>query len=636
MKIAVMICGLVFDSQKATMKGIERKCRDLKDTCSVFCCHMSVAQNETYTTGEFKIFELPDLSEFDGIVFVRNTFPDNEIETKLRQRIIESGVPCVCLDYYDENFVNICSDESGSMEALVEHMVTEHECKKFYYVGGIKGYSDNNVRYNAFRSVLAKHDLPFCEERHVVYGDFEYEKGVLAADYFYNLDEDMADCIVCANDQMAVGLYMQLKKLGVRVPKNVKITGVDYDFVSRVVSPRLTTIKRQQYQKGLRAIDILHNYEKYEKGTNIVLPIAISIGETCGCHGVEENHSDVDDALAIDRYKQSELTQMIKRMTADMTSKRDRAELIEEMKRYAEEMKPRELYLCTNVRPEVEIEYSTFSDVNLMGISKEQEEFSDTMENVIACINGNNVESGQTFSRKELLPPLAKGGREGVTYYYFPIHYANRNFGYVAVGESGEIVRNDFLPNWVTLVSNSFENTRKIDLMEKMIDALDRMWIYDTLTGIYNRAGFYKLSEPIVNEAVEKEIPLCIIFMDVDGLKIINDKYGHDEGDNLIRDMATILKDMKRHGEIIMRYGGDEFVLMAENYTQQQAMEFVTNMEQAMIEFNKDSKRPYVLDASIGFCITVIKDKEELSDLIEQADHAMYKKKYVKKALGHS
>lgn len=122
MKIAVLICGLVFDSQKAILKGIERRVRDLKDICAVFCCHANVAGNDGYTKGEYTIFDLPDFSTFDGIIFVRNTFQSGALEQSLSQRIKESGVPCICIDKYDSDFINLLADEKGGMEMITEHL----------------------------------------------------------------------------------------------------------------------------------------------------------------------------------------------------------------------------------------------------------------------------------------------------------------------------------------------------------------------------------------------------------------------------------------------------------------------------------------------------------------------------------
>ena len=611
------------------MKGVERKVRDLRDTCAVFCCHGNVADNNDYLNGEYSIFDLPDLSEFDGVIFIKNTVNNLTVENQLIERILESGLPCVCIDTYDERFVNVTSDEAGSMYALTKHMIEEHECKKFYFVMGHPN-GDTIERTEGFRKALAEKNLSF-DEKWAFRGNYEYRSGVAAADYFTELEEPMADCIMCCNDQMAVGVMMELKKQGYRVPKDVKVTGVDYDFVSRVVSPRLTTVKRQQYQKGLRAVDIIHNYSDYKPGDHIQLPVLLSFGETCGCQIKDENHNDVDDALAVDRYEQTELNQTVKMMTADFMASQSVDILIDNMCKYANRMRARELYLNLCVRPDSKFSYSDFTQKLLS--SDEDTDYTDEVKNVISCINGESSPTGAVFNKKELFPPLCNGGREGVTYYFFPIHYLSRIFGYAIIGESGDLVRNDFFPNWTNICSNAFENIRKTLLMSQMIHTLDEMWIYDTLTGIYNRAGFFKMSDPIINECINDKKPVCVVFLDVDGLKDVNDSYGHDEGDNMIREMANVMRNVKKHGEIIMRYGGDEFVLLAENYDKPKADECVNAIEKAMTAINESGKHPFNLEASIGYCIMNLANKEELNSIIEQADREMYRKKYVKKVL---
>lgn len=636
MRIAVLVCSLVFDSQKAFMKGIERRVRDWGDICSVFCCHVNVAVNDTYIKGEYSIFDLPDLSEFDGIIFVRNTFQDEKYVEKLIVRIIASGVPCVCVDSYIPDFINIMSDERSLMEEVTRHLVSVHSCKKLYFLGGYENSHDSVLRFQGFMDVLNAHGLSFQDEWKFN-GNYEYQSGVEAADYFLNLDTNLPDAIVCCNDEMAIGLISELKRRGIRVPKDVRVTGIDYDTVSRVFSPQITTGKRQQYQKGITAVNIFHDLSSYSKGQTITQPISLFSGETCGCHPESDSHADITtvNSLAIDRYFQSQLTQSIKRMTADLMGKRDQYSLLDGLKIYACELKADELYLCMNVRPEFHIDYTDYASALSLIDRDNQEDYSNEMIAVVSAIKGVVPEGDdrEYFERKDLFPPIANGGKQGGTYYFFPIHYMNRNFGYAILGTSGELVRNDFFPNWCTNASNALENTRKREVMVQMISTLDRMWIYDTLTGIYNRAGFFKLSEPIVSECIKEKLPICVIFMDVDGLKEVNDKYGHDEGDILIKTIADILKDTKRHGEIIMRYGGDEFVLLAANYTEEQANACVQKLEFAMNRYNSTGEKPYEIDASIGYCITKLSHPEELNTLIEDADHEMYKKKYVKKAL---
>lgn len=635
MRIAVLICSLVFDSQKAFMKGIERRIRDWGDVCSVFCCHVNVSGNDTYTKGEYSIFDLPDLSKFDGVVFVRNVFQNPEADSRISKRIIESDIPCICVDSFSSDFVNIISDESACVSEITRHLIEVHGCKRLYFLGGPESSSDTAMRYKGFIDAINEYHLEFKPEWRIN-GNFEYSSGVSAADYFLNIENGLPDGIVCANDEMAVGLCTELKRRGIRVPKDVKVTGIDYDSVSRVFVPKITTMKRQQYQKGVLAVNLLHEYNEHTPGEIINSANVLYCGETCGCKPEDDVRTETAtvNALAIDRYFQSELTQRIKSMTADLMSKRDFYDLYEKLKHYACDLAPDELYLCMNVRPDYKIDYSDYSSALSLIDRDNQEDYSDEIIAVVTCINGSIPlnDEREYFERYDLFPPSAKGGKPGGTYYFFPIHYMNRNFGYAILGTSGDLIRNDFFPNWCTIASNAFENSRKRTVMEQMISALDRMWIYDTLTGIYNRAGFFKLSECIVNECVKDHIPICVIFMDVDGLKTVNDKYGHDEGDVLIRNIATILKNAKHHGEIIMRYGGDEFVLLAANYTDAQAEASIRKIEEGMDLYNSTSDKPYLLDASIGYCITTLSNKDELNLLIENADHEMYKKKNIKKA----
>lgn len=636
MRIAVLVCSLVFDSQKAFMKGIERRVRDCGDTASVFSCHVNIAGEATYSKGEYSIFDLPDFKNFDGVVYVRNTFQNSTIDKDIIERIEKSGTPCVCIDSYHPSFVNICSDERGLMEAVTNHLIDVHGCKRLYFLGGQHESTDTVARLQGFKDALTGHSLSFDDEW-LLYGDFEYSSGVDAAGYFLNLSSELPDAIVCANDEMAVGLIQELKRRGVKVPREVKVAGIDFDSVSRVYSPSITTAKRQQYQKGANAINILHEFSEHKSGETITLPIALACGYSCGCKPEEDNKNDAAtiNALAVDKYAQAELVQTTRRMTASLMGKRDQYALLDGIRDFADELNPDELYICMNVRPDYIIDYSDYAKALALIDRDNQADYSDDMICVVSSTKEGSSDDSQReyFEKADLFPPQAHGGKVGGTYYFYPVHYMNRNFGYAILGTSGELIRNDYFPNFCNITSNALENTRKICVMQQMISALDRMWIYDTLTGIYNRAGFFKLSESIVNESIQKGTSVCVIFMDVDGLKEVNDHFGHDLGDDLIKTVADILKEIKHHGEIIMRYGGDEFVLLASGYTDDDAKNTIKKIEAAMTRVNEQESKPYFLDASIGYCITALKNSDQLNALIEDADHEMYKVKYVKKTM---
>ena len=106
---------------------------------------------------------------------------------------------------------------------------------------------------------------------------------------------------------------------------------------------------------------------------------------------------------------------------------------------------------------------------------------------------------------------------------------------------------------------------------------------------------------------------------------------GHDEGDSFIRAMGNVLSKVRGHGELLMRYGGDEFVMMAQDFTKEDADHYIERIQKGIDEYNADSGKPYLLAASIGYSIVEPYENMDVEDLIESADREMYKVKNEKK-----
>ena len=181
-------------------------------------------------------------------------------------------------------------------------------------------------------------------------------------------------------------------------------------------------------------------------------------------------------------------------------------------------------------------------------------------------------------------------------------------------------------------INNALESVRKQEVMNAMVERLNRMWVYDTLTGIFNRAGFFKFSSAIVKEAQERGKPLFVLFLDLDGLKKVNDQYGHDEGDAYIKAMANVLNQVRKHGELLMRYGGDEFVILSKGYTDADAKNYISQIQTGIENYNANSNHEYTLEASMGYTIVEPVPDLDIEEIIEAADQEMYKMKKAKKA----
>ena len=159
------------------------------------------------------------------------------------------------------------------------------------------------------------------------------------------------------------------------------------------------------------------------------------------------------------------------------------------------------------------------------------------------------------------------------------------------------------------------------------------MWVYDTMTGIYNRAGFYHHAERMFKNAKEQKEQIFIVFVDVDGLKTVNDSLGHEAGDNLIKEMAEVVKAVVNADRIGMRYGGDEFVVFGRCKAGESENSVIGELRANMQKRNEESAYPFKLSASIGMSIYEAEGVDKLEKLVELADQKMYEEKRQKREM---
>ena len=153
--------------------------------------------------------------------------------------------------------------------------------------------------------------------------------------------------------------------------------------------------------------------------------------------------------------------------------------------------------------------------------------------------------------------------------------------------------------------------------------------VQDYLTELYNRRGFFEELFKMIHASENQNKYLTFLSIDMDGLKIINDTYGHNEGDFSLKALASAIQNFARRNGICARYGGDEFVCAI--ITEQESYftpDIVRERFQAAYEKNKElSEKPYVISASIGCRCCKIDEHLALDELMHQADEDMYKDK---------
>jgi diguanylate cyclase (GGDEF)-like protein len=168
------------------------------------------------------------------------------------------------------------------------------------------------------------------------------------------------------------------------------------------------------------------------------------------------------------------------------------------------------------------------------------------------------------------------------------------------------------------------ERVRDREALEQSSARNRRLAIFDEMTGLHNRRGFHLAADHHLKVARRGEQQAVIFFMDIDGLKKINDTYGHVSGDQAIRDMANILTETFRDTDVVGRLGGDEFAAIA-SMPPQAVTATRIRVRQHLDEFNALNSRPYRLETSIGAALYI--EGDTVDSLLSRADTAMYLEK---------
>ena len=155
----------------------------------------------------------------------------------------------------------------------------------------------------------------------------------------------------------------------------------------------------------------------------------------------------------------------------------------------------------------------------------------------------------------------------------------------------------------------------------------------DPLTGICNRRGFFEYAEPMLKKARAAEKTFLVLYADMNNLKIINDRYGHEEGDYSLHTIAEILAEIVQKEQtgdgVVARIGGDEYACAL--MTEKKKELLLQELYDAFTVRNEQSDKPYNVTVSIGACALEPGDEHSLADALSLADEQLYEVKKLRK-----
>jgi diguanylate cyclase (GGDEF)-like protein len=186
----------------------------------------------------------------------------------------------------------------------------------------------------------------------------------------------------------------------------------------------------------------------------------------------------------------------------------------------------------------------------------------------------------------------------------------------------------------IRLLQNMLEEiTKKYDYFilkqDQMIKHNYDMATKDPLTGLYYRHYLEDYAAQAIDRMKRHEHVLILVFMDIDNFKYVNDTFGHDEGDKVLKKVSAIFQESLRKYDVIVRYGGDEFIIFLEEKSYDEA--FVKTMLEKVVQRIEESLLKFTISASYG-CSVAPQESQDLKELISIADEKMYAHKREKKA----
>jgi diguanylate cyclase (GGDEF)-like protein len=181
------------------------------------------------------------------------------------------------------------------------------------------------------------------------------------------------------------------------------------------------------------------------------------------------------------------------------------------------------------------------------------------------------------------------------------------------------------------LADNVEELNRTVAELKRAETEIRDLSMLDELTGLYNRRGFLALSEQHRRTACRSGNSFSLVYIDMDGLKQINDTYGHHEGSEAIRQLAEIFKRSFRASDIIARIGGDEFTVLISDITSCSTAIPLARLNENLSSYNSQKRHPYELAFSLGSVCISSDDDSTLEEFLIKADEAMYENKKQKR-----
>ena len=622
MKKKIAVCGNGWSNEyvEIVMSGI-RKCAELNNVDIFFLFNFSVGNTEEYTqNGHMNINRLLEFGDFDGVILLANTFHLKPEFDYLCETVKKLGLPSVSLEYPLPGIDFIGSDNYSGMHELCTHLVEQHNCRNIAYISGPNGNAESDERRKALEDVLNAHNLSLREEN-IIYGNWNYSEAQQKLLQWLDKHPSLPDVFVCANDVMAMAACSTLHELNISVPGDVRVTGFDHLLSVRTYYPTITSVDRNWDNMGYQGLQyLLGKIDGTTESTGSRINSYAVFAESCGCHPA--------DTIPVNRrlgtfssYESHVRSSFWAEHLCDFADFLSTANTQEEMhstfSTYLEKdhsYEGDELYLCL-----VDNFFSSLTG----GVPLQHTGYTPSMNAICGIKNGKRMEQ-ISFPTRKLVPGYDEKSTESHMYTFMPLYSMEGCYGYAILGNEVSMLYDYSSYNWMRSISQNLYRVRQNIVINELHRQLQKLSVTDGLTGVYNRFGCEKIAYPYLEQCHANGKDAVLMFADINKMKIINDKYGHLQGDTAICAVADSIKRALGDNWIVVRYGGDEFLMVGE-YSEDNHPDRLSHKIDTILSTTANYMQlPYSLKVGIGYVIIDANEDLNLSECLKKADDAMY------------
>ena len=253
--------------------------------------------------------------------------------------------------------------------------------------------------------------------------------------------------------------------------------------------------------------------------------------------------------------------------------------------------------------------------------------YEDKQDTLVALVGGR-IEQLPPADKDNLVPGYVKKDGEQNTFFFIPLHDGEYNYGYTITTGTAQLLDSGYsLFYYNEKIRHGMLQLRTNLRLNEVNSELTELYDKDPMTGLFNRFCYEKKAVPLFEASHSDHSRIMIMFIDINYMKKINDVYGHLQGDNAILKVTEAIKSSIEEGWLPIRYGGDEFVVIAPEASEEKANDVQSSIMSYLDRVNSEEGSQYSISVSCGYVLTDPDKDDKLQDYIKEADRLMYELK---------